>query len=80
MLRLFVVAGLLLIMYLLVRSAIRQWGRPPGELSDPRQMVQDPMCRIFVPRGTAVSARIGGHTYYFCSSDCATKFERRLSD
>ena len=79
MFRLLIVAGLLIVMYLLVRSAIRQWGQAPGEVSDPKQMVQDPMCRVFVPRGTAVSARIGGQTYYFCSSDCAARFERQLS-
>ncbi len=80
MYRLLIVAGLLGVLYLLVRRAIQVWGQPGGgTLTDPTQMVQDPMCKAFVPRGNAVSERIGGQTYFFCSSDCAKQFERQLS-
>jgi len=34
---------------------------------------------VYVPRGSAVEATIGGQQYYFCSRDCAGKFEARLS-
>ncbi|GKS56877.1 hypothetical protein YTPLAS18_04040 [Nitrospira sp.] len=80
MYRLLIVAGLLFLLYLLAKRAIQVWGQGgAGPPSDPNQMVQDPVCKIFVPKGTAVSERIGGQTYYFCSSSCAKQFERQLS-
>jgi YHS domain-containing protein len=42
-------------------------------------MIQDPMCRVFVPKGTAVQEEIGGQVYFFCSRDCAKSFQKRLS-
>ncbi len=79
MYRLLIVAGLLVVLYLLVRRAIQVWGQGSSAITDPNQMVQDPVCKTFVPRGHAVSERIGGQTYYFCSPSCAKQFEQRLS-
>lgn len=80
MVRLLIVAGLLGILYLLVRRAIQVWGQGVGgTLADPNQMVQDPVCKTFVPKGNAVTERIGGQTYFFCSPTCAKQFERQLS-
>ena len=44
---------------------------------DQNQMVEDPECHIFVPRGTAVVEKIDGQTYCFCSRQCATAFQNR---
>jgi YHS domain-containing protein len=41
-------------------------------------MVQDPVCKAYVPRGSAVSADIGGQTYLFCSRDCADTFQSQI--
>ncbi len=79
MYRLFIIAALLIVLYLLVRRAIQVWGQNSTALADPNAMVQDPVCKTFVPKGTAVSERIGGQTYYFCSPTCAKQFERQLS-
>ena len=43
-------------------------------------MVQDPVCRVFIPRENAVSEEIGGQTYYFCSPACAKTFQKQLSN
>lgn len=78
--RLIIVLGLLVLLYFLLRSAIRQLrGTRDQELLDEKQMVQDPVCRMYVPRGSAVTAKIGGQTYYFCSTDCAGAFQKQLS-
>jgi len=80
--RLLFIAGLLVILYFLVRSAIRELSGGKGQaqaLADKNQMVQDPVCRIYVPRGIAVAESIGGQTYYFCSKDCAQTFQKQLS-
>ncbi|MFO0774817.1 MAG: YHS domain-containing protein [Nitrospiraceae bacterium] len=79
MYRLLIIAGLLVVLYLVVRRAIQVWGQGANALPDANMMVQDPMCKTFVPRGTAVSERIGGQTYYFCSQSCAKQFERQLA-
>lgn len=81
MYRLLFIIGLLVILYFLVRSAIRELsgGKGQGQLADKNQMVQDPVCRIYVPRGAAVAESIGGQTYYFCSRDCAQTFQKQLS-
>ncbi|MBP6263013.1 MAG: YHS domain-containing protein [Nitrospira sp.] len=42
-------------------------------------MIQDPVCRVFIPRENAIRREIGGQTYFFCSQNCATTFERKLT-
>jgi YHS domain-containing protein len=85
MYRLLLISGLLVLLYYLLRRAIRkikedggavgvQEGAAPGN-----QMIQDPVCRVFIPRGDAVREEIGGQTYYFCSRSCANTFQKQLS-
>jgi len=82
MYRLLLVVGLLVILYFLARRAIRElsgWKGQAQALASKNQMVQDPVCRMYVPRGSAVAESIGGQTYYFCSRDCAQTFQKQLS-
>ncbi len=44
---------------------------------DQDQMVQDPVCHMFVPRRIAVVEKIGGQTYCFCSRQCAVTFQNQ---
>jgi YHS domain-containing protein len=76
------VIGLLVVLYFLLRRAFQGLKRrnepdllPPGK----NHMVQDPICKVFVPRGTAITETIGGQTYYFCSRSCAHKFQEQLA-
>jgi YHS domain-containing protein len=80
-LRLVLVAGVLVVGYFLIRSAIREFRRMQGPAQPPanrNDMVQDPVCKMYVPRGSAVTADIGGQTYLFCSRDCAETFQKQL--
>jgi YHS domain-containing protein len=73
---------LLIILYFLIRSALREFrGRGgPDRLPESKdQMVQDPVCRVFVPRGSAVTEVIGGQTYCFCSKGCAATFQKQMT-
>ncbi len=82
MLKLFIILGLLVLLYFLIRGAVRELRsghRHDLALEEKDHMVQDPFCRVYVPQGTAVSERIGGQTYYFCSRDCAQAFQKELS-
>ncbi len=82
MYRIIFILGLLAVLYFLLRRALREFkgqGQPERLSSGKDQMVQDPVCRVFVPRGVAVMEDIGGQTYYFCSRSCAHKFQEQLA-
>jgi len=38
------------------------------------EMVQDPQCKMYIPRREAIEKAVDGITYHFCSDACATKF------
>jgi YHS domain-containing protein len=40
-------------------------------------MVKDPACGTYLPRGDAISAKIGGETLYFCSTQCLSRYKKR---
>ena len=82
MYRIILALGLLVLLYFLLRRTLREFKGlgepdllPPGK----NHMVQDPVCKVFVPRGTAITENIGGQTYYFCSRTCAHKFQEQLA-
>ncbi|TLY25817.1 MAG: YHS domain-containing protein [Nitrospirae bacterium] len=82
MYRIILALGLLVLLYFLLRRTLREFKGlgepdllPPGK----NHMVQDPVCKVFVPRGTAITEDIGGQTYYFCSRSCAHKFQEQLA-
>ena len=47
-------------------------GSPQGIVDE---MVQDPFCKTYIPRRDAVRRVIQGQEYWFCSDDCAAKYE-----
>jgi YHS domain-containing protein len=81
MYRFLIITVLLVVAYLLARRAFRDFltSRSSAPLIGKDQMVQDPVCRVYVPRGVAVQQNIGGQVYYFCSYPCADAFQKRLS-
>jgi YHS domain-containing protein len=42
--------------------------------SEPEELVQDPYCKTYVPKGTAVRKRVEGRDYYFCNRECLRRF------
>jgi YHS domain-containing protein len=82
MYRVILILGLLVVLYFLVRKALtglKSQGQPERLAPGKNQMVQDPVCLVFVPREIAVTEDIGGQTYYFCSQSCAHKFQEKLA-
>jgi YHS domain-containing protein len=39
------------------------------------ELKKDPVCGTFISTATALQKRIGGETYYFCSTECRDKFK-----
>ena len=37
-------------------------------------LVQDPVCKTYVPKGQALREKKDGETYYFCSEKCRKRF------
>ena len=77
MLKLIILAILLYILYRLVKGAFKQDKGISGGRADRviDEMVQDPYCKIYIPRRQAVRRVHGGSEIFFCSDGCADRFE-----
>ena len=83
--RIFILGVLLVIVYFIVKSALRGlWGKnkevarsvgPPGSPSD---MVQDPVCGMFVPKEGSFFLQQGDRTLFFCSETCRAGYQKKL--
>ncbi len=38
--------------------------------SEPEELVQDPYCKTYIPKRSALRKRIAGKDYYFCNRKC----------
>lgn len=84
MYRLILVVLLLVVLYFLLRQMFRGFKtpirdsreKPASQVQDEEQdqMIEDPVCHIFVPKRIAVVETIDGQEYYFCSQECAVRF------
>ncbi len=80
--------GLILAIFLitLIRAVVGFVGRAVAQLFEPEsgrsrprtpsggELVQDPVCGIYVSNRTSVRKTVKGKTYYFCSEACRDKF------
>lgn len=67
-----------LIVWLLYRLLVN-WFKKPGAQAEKgrdalQEMVQDPACKVYLPRGQAIELKKDGREYYFCSEECKEKF------
>jgi len=80
--RLIILIFLAYLAYRLVRKYLpRSDGQRSGMTTDGGaidEMVQDPACKTYIPRRTAYRRVVDGTEYFFCSRECAEKFEREL--
>jgi len=78
--RLLVLIFLAYIAYRLARKYLGpgQKAEPPPEAGSVDEMVQDPFCKIYIPRRTACRRIVAGREHFFCSEACAGRFEREL--
>lgn len=84
--RLIVLGVLLVIVYFLAKSALRgllgkdkEVARSVGSSGSPSEMVQDPVCGMFVPKEGSFFFRQGEQTYFFCSETCRATYQKKLS-
>ncbi|MFC1868839.1 YHS domain-containing protein [Thermodesulfobacteriota bacterium] len=78
MLRLIIIVLFLYVVYRLIKSFFRQ-GREEIHKSGTAglidEMVQDPFCKTYIPCREAFKKVLGGNEIFFCSKECAEKFE-----
>jgi uncharacterized protein len=55
--------------------ADRERAGAPPRTGEP--MVQDPLCRTYLPKSSALSVEVAGRTHYFCSRQCADTYRER---
>lgn len=78
----------LLFFAFLIYLAFKVWAtltrRLPGKSGRPREktlrgedMVQDPRCGVYLPRGDALTATVDGKRHFFCSKACRDAFAGR---
>ncbi|MDO9532448.1 MAG: YHS domain-containing protein [Deltaproteobacteria bacterium] len=73
--------GLGYMAYLIIKPVARSLGlwpqapRPVEKDQEPDLLVQDPVCKTFIPRREALRAEKGGTTYFFCSEGCLKRFQ-----
>lgn len=78
--RLLLLALLIYLGYVFCRAFFRALpgrrpGPPPAKTRGGEEMVRDPRCGTFVPRGDALTKTVGGKTHYFCSRECRDAYD-----
>ena len=61
-----------------VAGSLGLWPQAPKPLDkeqEPDVLVQDPVCKTFIPRREALRADRDGTTYFFCSEGCLKRFQ-----
>lgn len=84
--RFFVLGVLLVIVYFMVRSALRgllgkdkEVAPSVGASGSLSEMVQDPVCGMFVPQEGSFFLQQEDRTYFFCSETCRASYQKKLS-
>ena len=73
-----VLLALLVLIYALSRLPAL-WRRGPAPVEPVRQrdeLVKDPVCQTYVVMSRAIRSESGGVPTFFCSRECAARFER----
>jgi len=83
--KIFLLALIASLLYFFVKSLFKPIQKPaqtPHYKKSPvepaTEMVQDPVCKVFVDPKEALSMEYGGMHYYFCSEACARKFKTQM--
>ena len=82
MMRLLIFIFLAFLLYRVVRRYLRLGVQKTEQRADGGpvdEMVQDPSCMTYIPKRTAYRKVIAGREFFFCSRECAEKFEREKS-
>jgi YHS domain-containing protein len=78
--RLLLILGLGYLGYRLVQKWLHPGAGPRSgpvpQRDQPELLVQDPVCKTFIPRKEALKVEKDGKNYFFCSEGCLKRFRR----
>jgi YHS domain-containing protein len=57
--------------FLIKDSSLR---KKVNTMDEPEELVKDPYCQTYIPKGSAVKKRIAGKDCYFCNPECLRKY------
>ncbi len=80
MARFLLIILLILVLYYLLRFLLKPMftlDRRSGLKDPPEELVQDPYCQTYIPKGSGLKKRIGGKDYYFCKKDCYHQYVKQ---
>jgi YHS domain-containing protein len=78
--RILLLTILLYLVFLLVRNFVASIARKKEAMArrpapvQSEDLVQDPVCRRYIPESEAIKASVDGRTLHFCSRECVEKF------
>lgn len=81
--RILLLTILLYLVFLLVRNFAASIARKKEAMArrpapvQSEDLVQDPVCRRYIPESEAIKASVDGRTLHFCSRECFEKFKVR---
>lgn len=83
--RLIILAFLIYILYRLWKGARAELKSEKSSHKEQKvqkigEMVQDPVCKIYIPMDQAYLREIEGKQHFFCSEQCADTFEKKLKE
>ena len=75
---LLLLALIAVVVFAVVRLSGAWRSRLPAAASHARdELVKDPVCQTYVVMSRAIRSEASGAPLFFCSRECATRFERR---
>lgn len=79
MIRIILLALFFYLCYTLLTFVLRSFAAkplqpPPEKTSVGEDMVRDPQCGTYVPRGDAIAKKVQGRQHYFCSEKCLDEY------
>ena len=77
MMRYLILVAALYVLYRIVRGVLRTGRREQDQAEGGavEELVQDAHCKVYVPRRDSVERVVGGRRCFFCSEECARKYE-----
>ncbi|NWF93805.1 MAG: hypothetical protein HXY46_12890 [Syntrophaceae bacterium] len=61
------------VLYFLIKDILLFRKRRDGR-SEPEELVEDPYCKTYIPKRSAIKKRVGGKDHFFCNPDCLKRY------
>ncbi len=83
MVRLLIYILIIVVLYSLLRFIIKSLTSPVKKKdtkAEPEELVQDPYCQTYLPKGLALKRKVGGQVQYFCCERCLKNYIREAKN